>query len=119
VRHRAERLPQPLVPITDCLPTTLAIDKWQLARDAHTALRGLADTPVLSGELTTDSRRGTVRLDYVNRPGFERGFRQALFGLVWFRKRVDLTALSTRYVIGTFTALPQPDQDAVLRALLQ
>jgi hypothetical protein len=27
--------------------------------------------------------------------------------------------LATRYVIGTFAALPQPDQDAVLRALLQ
>jgi hypothetical protein len=52
-------------PIADCLPKTLALDEWQLARDAQSALRGQAGTPVLSGELTTtDSRRGNVRLDY-------------------------------------------------------
>lgn len=51
-------------PISDCLPTTLALDDSQLARDAQTALRGLADTPIVSGDLTTDSRRGAVRLDY-------------------------------------------------------
>jgi hypothetical protein len=52
-------------PITSCLPTTLSIDDWPVARDAHTALSGGAMTPVLSGDLTTtDSRRGVVRLDY-------------------------------------------------------
>lgn len=52
-------------PITSCLPTTLPIDELPLARDALTALRGQAATPVLTGSVTTiDSRRGAVELDY-------------------------------------------------------
>ena len=51
--------------VTDCLPATLTLDDWQLARDAHTALRGMAGKPVVSGELAAiDSRRGRVQLDY-------------------------------------------------------
>jgi hypothetical protein len=51
--------------IAGCLPETFAVRDWQLARDALTALRSSTITPVLSGELmTTDSRRGTVKLDY-------------------------------------------------------
>lgn len=52
-------------PIGSCLPTTLPLEEWQLARDAQTALRGTSRTPVISGEIATiDSRRGIVRLDY-------------------------------------------------------
>jgi hypothetical protein len=52
-------------PITSCLPATLPVDELPLARDALTALRGQAATPVLAGSVTTiDSRRGAVQLDY-------------------------------------------------------
>jgi hypothetical protein len=52
-------------PISTCLPTTLPLDQWAVARDARAALSGQAVTPVLRGDLTvTDSRKGPVRLDY-------------------------------------------------------
>ena len=51
--------------IADIMPKTLPLDESQLARDAHTALRGLTAVPVLAGNLAvTDGRCETVRLDY-------------------------------------------------------
>jgi hypothetical protein len=50
--------------VTGCFPTALRLDSWQPAQDAHAALNGRAAAPVLLGDVTVDSRRGPVRLDY-------------------------------------------------------
>jgi hypothetical protein len=82
----SESFRQRFGPISLCLPSTLALNQYTLARDGHLVLNGRAPEPVIPGTITlADSQRGPTEMNY---EVYSNTYR--VFALIFPRPRLDI-----------------------------